>query len=365
VRVVVAPDGFGGTLSAPEAAAAIADGWRSVRPADVLVVVPMSDGGEGLLAAVAGPGDRWVECEVAGPLGRPRVGSFLLRSDGTAVLETAEACGLRLLDPAQRSPLHTTTFGVGQLMLAAREAGARRLVMGLGGSATVDAGAGALSALGFRLRVADGSGLKIGGGELLRLRDIGRDWVDDAGFGEVQLLADVRTPLVEAAVTFGPQKGAGPAEVGLLREGLQRFAEVAERDLGAAVALRTSPGTGAAGGLGYGLTVGLGATSTPGAAAVAELVGLGAALERADLVVTGEGRLDATTREGKVVARVATQAAALGLPCQAVVGQIASQAPGRAEGLTDVEAASPAGPGPRPADEVAAAAARLAARFRP
>lgn len=368
MRVVVAPDGFGGTLSAPEAAAAIAAGWRSVRPDDALVTVPMSDGGEGLLDAVTGPGDRRVGCEVAGPLGHPRRASFVLRADGTAVLESAEACGLHLLGAAERSPLRTTTFGVGQLILAAREAGARRIVVGLGGSATVDAGAGALSALGFRLLVADGSGLKIGGEDLVRIDAIGRGWVDDGlvdGLVDgLDLLADVTTPLVEAAAVFGPQKGAGPAEVGLLSEALHRFAEVAERDLGAAPALRTTPGTGAAGGLGYGLAAALGANIVPGAAAVAELVGLAGALDGADLVVTGEGRLDATTRAGKVVARVVEEASTRGLRCQAVVGQITREVGGQVTGLGDVEAAAPEGPGPRPSDEVAAAAARLAGRVR-
>ncbi|MFO7595622.1 MAG: glycerate kinase, partial [Desulfocurvibacter africanus] len=168
MRVVIAPDGFGGTLGPRDAAAAIARGWLRVRPHDEVVLAPLSDGGEGLLDVLAGPDDTWVTTEVVGPLGLPVDAAFLLRRDGTAVIESARACGLALVPPSRRSPLETTTFGVGELLLAARDAGASRVLLGLGGSATVDGGAGALTGLGYRLRVADGSGLKIGG------RDLGR-----------------------------------------------------------------------------------------------------------------------------------------------------------------------------------------------
>jgi glycerate 2-kinase len=358
VKVVVAPDGFGGTLSAREAADAIATGWASARPDDTVVTVPMSDGGEGLLDAVAGPDDTWHVTEVAGPLGHPIDASFVLRPDGVAVVESALACGLALVPPERRTPMHTTTYGVGQLLEAARQAGARRILVGLGGSSTNDGGAGALSGLGFRLRVADGSGLKIGGDDLHRISSIERGWSDDWTGVEVELLSDVTTTLKDAAVRFGPQKGATDEDIRELTSALATWADVVERDLVSGEVLRDEPGTGAAGGLGYGLAAAIGARFRPGNAAVAELVGLHDALAGADVVVTGEGRLDATTAEGKVVAYVAEQARVRELPVLAVVGQHAEDAPA----LDDVEAASPEGPGPDPTEDVRTAAARLASR---
>jgi glycerate 2-kinase len=360
VRVVVAPDGFGGTLTADEAAAAILTGWRRARPEDDLVPVPMSDGGEGLLRAVASSDDVWQHAEVAGPHGHPVMAAWLRRADGTAVVESAAACGLHLVPPERRDPMLATTYGVGQLLEAVRRSGVRRVLVGLGGSATVDGGSGALGGLGFRVLVADGSGLRIGGDDLHRVERIARGWSGDWSGIEVVLLADVTTPLPEAAATFGPQKGASAAQVEQLAAALRAWADVVARDLTPGRDLRGQPGTGAAGGLGFALAAALGARFAAGAAAVAELLGLPAAIERADLVVTGEGRLDATTRAGKVVAHVASLASAAGVPTVAVVGQIGAGAPV----LADVEAAAPDGPGDDPAAEVAAAATRLARRRR-
>ncbi len=360
VRVVVAPDGFKGTLTAPEAAAAIADGWRRARPDDEVVLRPLADGGDSLCEVVATDEDRWLDTEVVGPLGRPVTARFLLRPDGTAVVASAAACGLDLVPEAERDPSRTTTYGVGQLLLAAVDAGAHRILLGLGGSATVDAGLGALTALGFRPRVADGSGLKIGGGELHRLATIERTWVHDLGTVAVELLSDVTTPLLRAAEVFGPQKGASPAQVVQLTAALAHVADVVERDLTGGVRLRDEPGTGAAGGLGYGLAAGMGASFTPGAARVAELVGLAPALADADVIVTGEGRLDATSMEGKVVGHVVERAADTDLPVLVVAGQVDDPGGHR---LADTESAAPGGPGPDPAAEVAAAAERLAARW--
>jgi glycerate 2-kinase len=362
VKVVVAPDGFGGTLSAREAAQAIAEGWRSVRAADELHLVPLSDGGEGLLDAVATADDTWLTTEVVGPHGHPVEAALLLRPDGSAVIESAQACGLALLPPERRTPMPATTWGVGELLDAAREAGARRVLVGLGGSATVDGGAGALSGLGLRLRVEDGSGLKIGGGELLRVRAVAPGWAADWGGVEVVLLADVTTRLADAARVFGPQKGASPADVEVLTRGLGRWADVAERDLAGGRRLRDLPGSGAAGGLGFGLACALDATFVPGAATVAELQGLPATLDGADLVVTGEGRVDATSAQGKVVGHVAGVAADRGVAVAVVAGAIEGDVLAAAGIATLAEAAAPAGPGPDPAEEVAAAAARLAAR---
>jgi glycerate 2-kinase len=362
VKVVVAPDGFGGTLSAREAAQAIAAGWRSVRAADELDLVPLSDGGEGLLDAIATAEDTWLTTEVVGPHGHPVEAALLLRPDGSAVIESAQACGLALLPPARRTPMPATTWGVGELLDAAREAGARRVLVGLGGSATVDGGAGALSGLGFRLRVEDGSGLKIGGGELARVRAVAPGWAADWRGVDVVLLADVTTQLADAARVFGPQKGASPADVEVLARGLGRWADVAERDLAGGRRLRDLPGSGAAGGLGFGLACALDATFVPGAATVADLQGLPAALDGADLVVTGEGRVDATSAQGKVVGHVAGIAADRGLAVAVVAGAIDGDVLAAAGLATLAEAAAPAGPGPDPAEEVAAAAARLAAR---
>ncbi|MFU8841889.1 MAG: glycerate kinase [Nitriliruptoraceae bacterium] len=364
MRILIAPDGFKGTLDAATAADAIAEGWRAARPDDDLVLLPLSDGGDGLAAVLAGPDDRWTEHEVVGPTGRPVTARLLHRSDGLAVVESAQACGLHLVPTEQRDPLTTTTYGVGQLLLAAVEAGARHLLLGLGGSATVDAGLGALTALGFRPRLADGAGLKIGGGELVDLDRVEHGWAPELTDVEVELLADVTTPLGDAARVFGPQKGADEAAVARLAAGLARAAEVLERDLGGGRQWHTLPGTGAAGGLGFGFAIALGGRFVPGATRVAELVGLPQELGRADLVLTGEGRLDATSSAGKVVGYVRAQAAEQGIPVAVVAGQVAEEAADPASvGLEDLEVASPGGPGPDPAREVLAAAARLASRW--
>jgi glycerate 2-kinase len=360
VRVVIAPDGFGGVLPASAVAGAIAEGWRRVRPDDELDLLPLSDGGEGLLDVLARDGDTTVEVEVAGPHGHPLHAPLLLREDGTAVVESALACGLALVPEEQRSPMPATTYGVGQLVEAARGAGAQRILVGLGGSASVDGGTGALNGLGFRLRVEDGSGLKVGGADLHRVRRVEPTWVAELGGIDVELLADVDVVLADAAPLFGPQKGATPEQVEQLTRALEIWADVAERDLGAAGA-RQRPGAGAAGGLGFGLAVGLDAPLLDGAARVAELVGLEQALSRADLVVTGEGRLDATSLRGKVVGHLLERAEAHGLPLRAVVGRAERDAAGA---LDDVEAASPQGPGDDPWADAATAAGRLAERVQ-
>lgn len=358
MQVVIAPDSFGGSLTSAEATEAIAQGWRQARPKDDLVLLPLADGGEGTLDVVAGRGDRFREVEVADPLGRPRRARWLRRDDGSALVESAEACGLWLLDEDERDPLRTTTYGVGQLLDAARRAGARRIDVGLGGSATVDGGAGALTALGLRVLRDDGQGLKIGGGELRAVDRVERGWLDE-GWADVEVVlwADVTTPLTEAAATFGPQKGAAAAAVETLEEGLTRWADVVERDLGGV--RRDGSWTGAAGGLGFGLAGAFDARFEPGAAAVASAVGLRRAVAGADLLVTGEGRLDGTSAAGKVVGTVLESARDVRVRTVAVVGQ-ATVSP---DALADLETAAPAGPGEDPTAEVAAAAARLARRL--
>lgn len=357
MRVVVAPDSFGGILTARAAADAIRGGWRRARPDDELVAVPLADGGEGTLDVLRGPGSRLHRVEVADPLGRPTRAGWLQLADGSAVVESAQACGQHLLSADERDPLRATTYGVGQLLEDVRRAGVDRVAVGLGGSATVDGGAGALTALGLRVLREDGQGLKIGGGELRAVGAVREGWFHD-GWSQVDVVLwhDVTTSLDRAATTFGPQKGASEDDVRVLAEGLERWASVVQRDLGGPSP--DDPGTGAAGGLGFGLAAALAARAEPGADAVARLVGLERALEQADLIVTGEGRLDDTSAEGKVVAAVVAAARRHGVEAVAAVGRIA----GSLEELSDVEAAAPDGPGDDPAVELAAAAERLAAR---
>lgn len=356
MKVVVAPDSFGGSLSAPEAAAAVVAGWRDARPDDEVVAVPLSDGGEGLLDVVASTDDTWVTTEVAGPQGHPVEAALLCRADGSVVIETARVCGLHLVDPPRRDPGLATTYGVGQLLDAARELGAPRILVGLGGSATVDGGAGALTGLGLRPTVADGSGLKIGADDLGQVAAVTRGWAHRWDDVEVVVLADVDATLPQAAARFGPQKGATAADVPRLEAALARWAEVVARDLPGRIA-PDAPGTGAAGGLGFGLVAALPrGRLVSGAAEVARLVGFHRALAGADLVVTGEGRLDATSAGGKVPGFVRRTA---GTPVAAIVGSVGD--PAAREGFVEVVEASPPGPGDAPDQEVAAAAARLAA----
>lgn len=362
MRVVIAPDSFGGTLTAGEAAAAIAAGWRERRPDDEVVELGMSDGGEGLVDVLATSDPDWERhhVEVAGPRGTP-VDAAWLRREGRhgpiAVVEVALACGLGLVDEDRRDPLLATSHGVGELLDAVRAAGARRVTVGLGGSATVDGGMGALTGLGMRLRRADGSGLKVGGGWMHELDRLDAGWLDPGWDDvEVDLLADVRTPLGDAAALFGPQKGAEADAVATLTDGLATVARVVERDLDVP-GLADRPGTGAAGGLGFALAAALGATVRAGAPVVAGLVGLDEALRAADLVVTGEGRLDATTAVGKVVGEVAERARTFEVPWAVVAGS------GDLPDDVDGELSAPGGPGDDPTAEVTAAAARLAARM--
>lgn len=361
MHVVVAPDGFGGTMAPTTAAAAIADGWRAARPADRVTVVPMSDGGEGLLDVLlaADPTATTQRIEVAGPDARPRTATLLRLGDGTVVIESADVCGLALIPPELRRPLEATTYGVGQALAAAAAGGADRVVVGLGGSATLDGGSGALNGLGLRLRTSDG-GLRIGVGDLGNCTSVERGraaWSDGI---ELVLLCDVDLPLAAAAPRFGPQKGLDAAGVTLAASALDAWAGV----LAAAFPTTTdpaAPGTGAAGGLGLGLAAALGGRLVPGAAWVAERVGLAAAVAGADLVITGEGRLDAASGEGKVVGHVAAVARAHARPLAAVVGAV-----GR-----DADAVVPAarrevgavGADGDAAEAVRAAAARLAHRL--
>ena len=321
--MVVAPNAFKGSLTAAEAALAMAEGVRQAGgEADV---VPVADGGDGTLEVLlsASRDARRHVVEVTGPLGEPAQARLGTVGD-TALVELAEASGLRLLR-GRRDPLGATTRGTGELIAAGLERGARRIVVGVGGSASTDGGAGALAALGARLLDAGGNELPDGGGALRRLAavDLVAARARVAGV-TVEVAVDVRSPLLGpagAAAVFGPQKGAGPREVEILEEGLARLAALLE-EAGADPALRHLPGAGAAGGCAYGLAAGLGAAIVPGAPLVCDLVDLDDHLAGAALVVTGEGCLDAQTAAGKAPAEVLARSLRAGVPCAAVAGRV-------------------------------------------
>ncbi|MFJ2782246.1 glycerate kinase [Kitasatospora sp. NPDC087315] len=319
MRVVVAPDSFKGTVTARDAALALAAGWRSVRPGDELLIRPMADGGEGTLDALAAalPGAvlHLVPC-CTGPDGRPVAGRFALLPDGTALVELADTGGLPLLGDAL-APLTAGTRGTGETIAAALDAGARQVTVALGGSASTDGGAGLLAALGLRLLDDTGADLPDGGGALTRAARLDRTALRPAPPGGVRLLTDVTNPLLGptgAAAVYGPQKGADPARIALLEAGLRRFADLLGGD-------PDLPGSGTAGGTAYGLVNAWGARVVPGAAAVAGLTGLDAALSGAGLVITGEGRFDLTSLHGKAVGEVLARAERAGVPARVVAGE--------------------------------------------
>ena len=316
MKVVAAPNPFKGSLSAPEAAAAIARGVRASLPEAEVLEVPVADGGEGTVEAlVAAHRGELREVEVEGPLGEPVRAAFgLIEGGRTAVVELAAASGLTLVPEERRDPRLTSTFGFGQLLEAARAAGVSRIIAGVGGSATNDGGAGMAQALGFRLLDASGRDLERGGAALAELARIEARHVDP-GWGNVrvQVATDVDNPLVGpagASSVYGPQKGATPRAVEELDAALSRLAAVVSRDLGRDAA--ELPGAGAAGGAGFGLVAFLGAEIVPGAALVVEAAGFDRALVDADVVFTGEGRVDGQTLRGKGPFEVSRRARAAG-----------------------------------------------------
>ena len=323
MRILLAPDGFGGTLTAAQAAHALGEGWRRVAPDDELDLAPLSDGGPGLLEvlATALPAARALAVEVEDPLGRP-VEAHVLLDGATAYVESALACGLHLLSAAERDPRSASTYGVGRLVTAALDAGVSRIVVGLGGSATNDGGAGLLTALGLRLHGADGTRLPRGGAPLRGLDHLSGRL--DPRLAEVDLVAatDVDSPLLGlrgASATFGPQKGASREDVALLDAALTRWADVLETELG--VRVRDQAGAGAAGGLGAALFA-VGARREPGIALVQAAVGLAERVAAADLVVTGEGTFDFSSLAGKVVSGVAALAGEHAVPCVVLAGDV-------------------------------------------
>ncbi|MFE6281825.1 glycerate kinase [Streptomyces sp. NPDC057877] len=348
-RVLIAADKFKGSLTAVEVAQRVTAGLRRVVPELEVAALPVADGGDGTVAAAVAAGFERREVRVAGPLGDEVVAAFALR-DGTAVVEMAEASGLQRLPAGAFAPLTASTYGSGELLRAALDAGARTIVFGVGGSATTDGGAGMLSALGARFLNADGSPVAPGGGGLAELASVDLSGLDDRlGGVDLVLASDVDNPLTGvtgAAAVYGPQKGASPDDVVALDAALAHFAKVLEDSTGLggrAAAYALAPGAGAAGGIGYGALL-LGARFRPGIEVMLDVLGFASALERADLVITGEGSLDEQTLHGKAPAGVAAAARAEGKEVVAVCGRLAlaPQALGRAGirrayPLTDVE----------------------------
>lgn len=325
VKIVIAPDSFKESVSAPDAAAAIARGVKAAFPGAHTVCIPMADGGEGTVEAVlAATGGKARQLAVNDALGYKVDAIWGLLEDGTAVIEMAAAAGLELIPAARRDPMRASSHGVGELMLAALNAGAKRIILGLGGSATNDAGAGMLTALGARLLDAEGRSLPPGGGALGKLASIDARGLDPRLAGiPIDIASDVDNPLCGpqgASHVFGPQKGATPEQVLALDQMLANFADVCAKHLGADH--RHEPGAGAAGGLGFAAKAFLNARFRPGVEIVAELGGLAEAVEGAALVFTGEGRMDAQTLRGKTPAGVAKIAQRAGVPVVALAGSL-------------------------------------------
>jgi glycerate kinase len=380
MRILVCPDKFAGTLSAPEVAAAVVGGWRAHAPDDEVVSRPLSDGGPGFVPVLASalPG-RLLPVPTVDPLGRPVTGEILLTEgpEGflTGYVESAQACGLHLLARAERDPKATTSYGLGLLLAAAVEAGARRVVIGLGGSAVNDAGAGMLAALTAAPVDEAGYALPYGGSPLVAVAGL----AGPPRLRGVELVAatDVDNPLTGlhgASNVYGPQKGASREDVLLLDAALERFAGVLEKSLPTCPPeLAARPGAGAAGGLGAAVLA-LGGRCESGIGLVSALIGLDSAFDGTDLVITGEGSFDHQSLRGKVVAGVAGAARDRGLPCVVLAGRVsAGRREAAAAGVTEshslvdhfggVEHDGTAQAMSRPAEGLRALATRLATQW--
>jgi glycerate kinase len=386
MKVVVALDSFKGSLRASVACSAVKRGILDVLPEADVRAMPMADGGEGTADAVlAATGGRWIPCDATGPLPDKRVKagyaslpapaawrewSGAAAADGpSALVEMASASGLELLPAADRNPLRTTTFGTGELIGAATTAGASRIWLAIGGSATVDGGTGAASALGWKFLDKRGEPIGLGGGTLAKLDHIAPPPAHRSKLPPLAVLCDVDNPLLGpqgAARVFGPQKGADAGMVEALEAGLARLADVIERDLGRDV--RELRGAGAAGGFGAGAVAFFAAVLRPGVQAVMEAIDLERALQGADWIVTGEGRFDEQSLQGKVFSGVSGLARRAGVPLAVICGSSPfAPAAAPALGIAELELASPWG---RSFDEIvdeaeallAAAARRFAAK---
>ncbi|AYC37533.1 Glycerate 3-kinase [Streptomyces griseorubiginosus] len=325
-RVLIAADKFKGSLTAVQVAERVTAGLRRVVPDLEVEALPVADGGDGTVAAAVAAGFERREVAVAGPLGQEITAAFAVRAE-TAVVEMAEASGLQRLPAGVFAPLTASTYGSGELLRAALDAGARTIVFGVGGSATTDGGAGMLSALGARFLDADGEPVAPGGGGLADLATADLSGLDPRlASVEFILASDVDNPLTGptgASAVYGPQKGASPDDVQALDSALAHYAKVLEGAVGAKAAeYAASPGAGAAGGIGYGALL-VGARFRPGIDVMLDVLGFAPALEWADLVITGEGSLDEQTLHGKAPAGVAAAARAKGKEVVAVCGRLA------------------------------------------
>jgi glycerate 2-kinase len=345
-HVVIAPDKFKGTLAAAQVAAHVATGLERACPGLRTIQVPVADGGDGTVDAAVAAGYRRIEIEVSGPTGRPVSAAFAF-SSATAIIESAQACGLGRLPGGAPAPLTASSRGVGELILAAARLPAKRIVLGLGGVASTDGGAGLVTALGARLLDESGAELPPGGTALARLHRIDLSELRDLTGIEIVMATDVDNPLLGefgAAAVYSPQKGASAEDVRFLEAGLARWADVAEHAIGRV--RRHDQGAGAAGGLGFAALAFLDATARPGIELMLDLLSFPRRLAGARLVVTGEGALDTQTLHGKAPAGVAraTAAAAPELPVIAVAGvcsltadQLRSVGITRAYALSDIE----------------------------
>jgi len=325
MKILVAPNALKGSVSAVEAAERISQGLRKSGLDAVLDLMPIADGGDDTMDVLVASGGEVREVEVLDPLGRPIRSQFALLADGrTAVVEMARASGLRLLEPAERNPLITTTYGTGQLIAAAIRAGANRLIVGIGGSATNDGGVGCALALGLRIEDSEGRSVPGVGGALKRVHRIAADEMMPAlNDVEIWVACDVDNPLLGprgASAVFGPQKGATPEQVQELEANLAHFYGLVARTLGTDV--RERPGAGAAGGLGAGLMTFLNGQPRSGVDLVLEYLDLPTRLEGVDLVITAEGRMDSQTLGGKGPIGVARRALEHGIPTIALVGSV-------------------------------------------
>ena len=326
MRIVIAPDKFKGSLTALDAARAIARGFSKSFPGAELLQMPIADGGEGTAEAIQAVfGGEWITVAASDPLGRPIEARYARLPDGTAVIDMCEASGLWRLQPAEYDPLRANTYGTGQLIHHALRHGALKIFLGLGGSATNDGGIGMAEALGFQFVGADGRPLPAIPANLPSIVRIQPPASPIQA--EVVALSDVQNPLTGergASRVYGPQKGASPELVETLDAHLRRLADLVAHDLGAD--FRDTPGSGAAGGLGFGLLSFCRAKIQPGFDTIAGLMQLESRIAESDLVITGEGRLDAQTLEGKGPAGVARQARLHCKPVIAFAGSIAANA---------------------------------------
>jgi len=327
MKIVIAPDSFKESLSAPEVAAALARGAKRAAPLAQIICIPMADGGEGTVQAVLGATQSERHSHlVQNALGQPIQAQWALLPNQTAVIEMACAAGLEHISVTERDALRATTYGVGQLIKQALDAGARHIVLGLGGSATNDGGAGMLCALGLRLLDAQRQPIAPGGAALATLAHIEAGELDPRlQQTKITIASDVNNPLCGprgASAIFGPQKGASPEQVQQLDAALSHFADLCAQHLGHD--RRDAPGSGAAGGVGFAAHAWMQATFRPGAAVIAEIGGLAQAVEGATLVLTGEGRLDAQTLLGKTPMGVAQIAKRAGVPAIAIAGSLGS-----------------------------------------